>query len=102
MENDQMNKIEALLESFRESGSVAFQDIAGWDDVIVEIHSFSPLIPSTWNGPAEGGEVEIILYNESGENITSHVYEAHYDDYLRIKDTAYNVATAFMEEDDGY
>lgn len=99
--NGQMNKIESLLESFRDSGSVAFQDIAGWDDVIVEIHNFSPLIPPTWGSPPEGGEVEIILYNESGENITSHVYEAHYDDYLRIKDTAYNVATAFMEEDDG-
>jgi len=94
-----MDKLGHLLESIREAGGVAFQDIAGEEDVIIEIINFLPIIHATWDSPAEGGDVEIKIYNSACEDITSEIQSNFKDDYLRVKDTAYNVAAAFMGED---
>ena len=98
MKNNQKRKIESLLEASRESGSVVFQDIAGREDIIVEISSFSPLIPADWDGPAEGGEVEIVIHDDCGEDITNNIRENFPHDYSRIKDKAYSIVVLSKED----
>lgn len=71
--------------------NISFEEIAGLEDVVVWITNFIPLSPATWDSPAEGGEIEIVIHGECGEDITNNIRENFPHDYSRIRDKAYSI-----------
>lgn len=78
--------------------NIGFEEIVGLEDVVVWITNFIPLSPATWDSPAEGGKVEIVIHDDCGEDITNNIRENFPHDYSRLKDKAYSIVVLSKED----
>ena len=90
--------IERILESIRESNNITFQDTVGYDDVVVEVCSFLPIIPELFDMKFGTGDSEIKVYDSAWQDITDEVSLDYSDEFERLKQDAHDYVDAFIEK----